>query len=232
MKINKLLLRSIIIIVGTVLVLITLIILLLSVLFPNELVRKEIEKQAGKYLNVDLKLGKLKFSIFSGIKINEIEIGQYGKGWTNDKILKIEEINFEYRFLPLLFQRTISIKECVLKKGVVNLERNKTGANWDYFLNKFVPKTAEKKVIKVEKSKEKKEEFTRNIIPVGIDLKRVGLDGLTVNYLDSNFLNVRSEAVLSDLKVLAKNINIKSDKPFDLDAGTKVALNSGNYLTL
>ncbi|MBN2544455.1 MAG: hypothetical protein JXB50_01580 [Spirochaetes bacterium] len=229
MKVNKLLLRSLIIIISTVLVLFIVIILLLSILFPNELVRKEIEKQAGKYLNVDIKLGKLKFSIFSGIKINDIEIGQYGKGWSNDNILNVEEINFEYRFLPLLFQRTISIKECVLKKGVVNLERNKTGTNWDYFLNLFTPQTSDKKV---EKSKEKKEEFTRNIIPVGVDLKRVGIDGLTVNYTDNAFLNVRSEAVLSDLKVLAKNINIKSDKPFDLEAGTKIALNSGSYLNL
>jgi len=143
MKINKLLLRSVIIIVSTIAVLLTVIILLLSVLFPNELVRKELEKQAGKYLGVELKLGKLKFSVFSGIRINDIEVGQYDKGWANDKILKIEEINLEYRFLPLLFKRTISVKECVLKNGVINLERTKAGSNWDYFLNKFAqPKSS------------------------------------------------------------------------------------------
>lgn len=218
------------IIAGVIVFLFIIVILLLSVLFPNELVRKEIEKQGTEYLGVKLQIERLKFSIFSGFLINNISLDQYGSNWQSDKILRIGEAKLSYRLLPLLFTRTISVKALTLKDGEVKLEKNRKDSNWDYFLRKFSSSGSPKKESEVKKNASKP--ISKNIIPVNLDIKKLGIENFSVSYFDNTILNKNLAVAVKELKILGKNLNIKENKPFDLDSGLIIDIKYADNISL
>ena len=219
---------------SSIILLFILIVLLLSILFPRELVRKEIEKYATEFLGTEVGLKKLDFNVFTGVELNGFTVKQYGASWQNEYILSLGKVELKYRLLPLLWKK-LYIKACVVGDGVINLERNKKGANWDYFLNKFnsIPKDEkkDKKATKdAPKEKEEKKVITKDALPIDIDLTKVGLENVSINYRDTTFFDIPIEAKVTDVILLAKNINVKNNKPFGLTGNVSINLDGGKNI--
>jgi uncharacterized protein involved in outer membrane biogenesis len=217
------------IVAGSIILLISIALILLSVLFPNELVRKEIEKQATEYLGVNVKLEKLKFSIFRGFVLNGLSISQKGYGWAYPEILKLDSIILEYRLFPLL-AREISVKGFVIEKGELHLERKKGIDNYDYFNKKFSIKDNKKIEVKKETKTDEKKQLSRSEFPINVDVKKCGFEGLLVTYNDDSFFDIPIFADLSQIKFIGRNISLKNNKPFDLESRINIKLNAGKYL--
>ena len=230
---NKVL-KIVLISLSSIVLLFVLIVLLLSILFPGELVRKEIEKYTAEFLGTEVGLKKLDFNVFTGIELNGFTVKQYGAGWQDEYILSLDRVELKYKLLPLL-RKKLYVKACVVGEGVINLERNKRETNWGYFLNKFnsIPKEEkkdEKKPKKAAKEKEEKKELTKDSLPIDIDLTKVGLENVSINYRDTTFFDIPLEAKITDVTLLAKNINVKNNKPFGLTGNVSINLDGGRNI--
>lgn len=217
-----------------VVVIITALMLLLSIFFPNELVRQKIEEEGSKYVGVEVKLEGLQFNIFKGLELTGFTVRQYGLGWKDKYIVSLKALRLKYRILPLL-QKTVSVRALVIEEGTLNLEKNWKGSNWDYFLTKFGG-TSSSNILQpmpiVFISKDKEKGFSSEQIPLEIDIKKIGVDGLNVNYKDSIYLDVPCSIQINDLKFMARNISVKKNKPVKITAGIKVGVIAGKYLDL
>ena len=227
--------KIIIIILSIIIALLAALILLLSIFFPSELVRKEIEKQGSAFIGTEVKLEKLSFNIFTGLELEGFSVAQYGKGWESGQIISLQSARLKYRLIPLIF-RTVSIKECVVEKGVVNLERNRKTANWDYFLKKFTVKPDDKGEVSV-KSKEadtaKKEEgFKNTSLPLEVDINRVGIDGLSLNYTDTTLFDIPAKLSVKNLRLLGNNIRVQKNTPCDVDGYIIFGFDGGKHINL
>ena len=220
-----------VIILSLLIIIITTVLIFLSVLFPNEYFRKKIEIEGTQLFGTNVSLKKLKFSIFTGIHLNGLNVIQIGKGWKYPKILEIDSIRLEYRLLPLL-KREISVKGFVIEKGLIHLERKNNKANWDYFLQKYQSIINSKKEEKKPINKTEKKEISRSEMPINININKIGLDGLTITYDDNSLLDIPVTAKISNMKLLGKNIDIKQNKPFDLDGKIDISLDAGTHLVL
>ena len=202
----------------------------LSVMFPNELVRKRIEKEGTKFLGTRVRLKKLKFSIFSGLELTGLTVAQKGSQWGNRNIVSLGSAKLKYRILPL-FIKVVSIKALVIEDGKLYLKRTKKGSNWDYFTARLAEDNKKKSPKKKKKTKNKKA-FSKNQFPLDVNIKKVGIDGLDINYTDSTFLDVPVKFNIKDFKLLARSIYMKENKPLKLNAGINLDLGAGKYLNL
>ncbi len=207
-------------------------IILLLVFFPSELARKEIEKQASKFLQTEVKLEKLKFSIFNGFELRELSVKQFDGRWKDQYILKLNKAYLKYNLLPILFKRELSIKGCVIESGVINLERTRRGANWDHFINIFNAKEKDSTISKKDSKKKDKDENIVKSFPIDIDLKKIGVQDISLNYTDTSFFDIPLLVNLKDVTLLAKNIRLKNNKPFDLTSKVSIGVNGGEYISL
>lgn len=229
-KVIKIFLISIL----SVLLLLIISIMLLFIFFPSELIRKEIEKQASGLLQTEVKLEKLKLSVFRGIELGNLSIKQFGKRWKDEYIIKLNKAYLKYNLLPLIFKRELSVKACVLESGVINLEKNRNGSNWDHFMNIFNAMEKEAgnsgkdiKINKVEKTK-----ITKDSIPIDLNLKKVGVEDISLNYTDKTFFDIPLIINLKDVTLLAKNIKLKDNKPFNLTSKVSLGIDGGEYISL
>ena len=209
-------------------------IILLLVFFPSELVRKEIEKQASKFLQTEVKLEKLKISVFSGVELNNLSIKQFNKRWQDEYIINIKKAYLKYNLLPLIFKRELSVKACVVESGVINLERNRYGTNWDHFMTVF--NTLKKEQNKNGKDNiekiEKKEKIKKDSIPIDLQLKKIGVENISLNYVDRTFFDIPLIINFKDVTLLAKNIKLKENKPFNLISKVSIGIDGGEYVNL
>jgi|GEM_PF-5930745 len=219
------------IILTGLIILITAAVLLLSIFFPNEYVRQEIEKRTTVFLGVQVKLEKLKFTIFRGFILKGFSINQYGKGWKYPNILTIDTIRLDYRLFPLL-KKEISVKAFTIEEGTIHLEKKEGRENWKYFMGIMeMIKAESNKKTKKEKKKDDKE-FSRSKFPIDINISQAGLKDFNVTYDDDSFLKIPLFAKLSDIKLLAKNIDFKKNEPFDLEGKIQLSLDADKYLGL
>ncbi|MCG8570747.1 MAG: AsmA family protein [Spirochaetes bacterium] len=229
----KLLLKIIAVLLSIIIILFVAVILLLSIFFPSELVREQIEIQGTRYLQTNLRLEKLDFSIFTGIELKGLTITSPGNSWQNENILYLETARLKYRLWPLL-KRRIEVKSCVLKNGKIHLEKIKGAENWRHFIDIFQTDKIEQGP-DTKQRKEKKDsqaKITRSVIPVELDLKEIGIDRISLNYLDNTFFDVPLQVSVTELTLLAKNIKAKQNTPFDLESGLAVSIKGGDHITL
>ncbi len=205
-------------------------IILLLIFFPSELVRKELEKQATSFFKTDVKLEKLKLSIFSGIELDGLTVKQFGNQWQTQYILSVDKAYLKYSLLPIIFKRELYVKACVVESGIINLERNKNGSNWDHFMNIFNKK--DNSTNKSKKVEEKKAEIDLKSIPIDIDMRKIGFENLTVNFIDRSFFNIPVKIALNKTDVLAKNLRLKNNKPFDMSGKISIDINGGEFINL
>jgi hypothetical protein len=215
----------------SIFILVSIVILLLSILFPAELVRKEIEKQGTVILGTEVKLEKLKFNVFTGIELNGLSIAQHGKSWEKPEIVTLQSARLKYRLFPLIF-KVLSVKECIVEKGVVNLEINKYGSNWDYFLKKLQVSAGSKKIESKKETKTKNESFKNTGLPVELNINRIGIDGLSINFLDSALYEMPARLNVKNLKLIAKNISVIKNTPCDIDGYIGFEFDGANHLNL
>jgi hypothetical protein len=230
----KKMIKIAVIVLSVIIVLIAAVILLLSIFFPSELVRKEIEKQGTAILGTEVRLKKLSFNIFTGLELSGFSISQIGKNWNNPLILDIQSARLKYRLFPLIY-RTLSIKECVIEKGTIDLERTKNGANWDYFLKKFSVNSNSKNEISVKskpKEESRKEAFKNSSLPIELDINRVGIDGLSLNYYDSTLFDIPARLDVSNLRLMANNVHVLRNTPAGLDGRIKFVFDAGDHINL
>lgn len=216
--------------ISSILLLLIIGIILLLIFFPSELVRKELEKQATSFLKTDVKLEKLRLSILSGIELKGLTVKQFGNQWQTQYILSIDKAYLKYSLLPIIFKKELYVKACVVESGVVNLERNKKGSNWDHFMNIFNKKGDGSN--KIKKEQEKKIKLDLKSLPIDIDLNKAGFENLTVNFIDRSFFNIPVKISLNESSVLAKNLRIKNNKPFDLASKITIDINGGEFINL
>jgi hypothetical protein len=88
-------------------------------------------------LNVDVKCAKLKFNVFTGLDLQGLTVAQNGTGWKYPEILNVNQITLDYRLIPLVFKREISVKACIIGNGQIHLEKKGKNSNWEYLMAKF-----------------------------------------------------------------------------------------------
>lgn len=206
--------------------------ILLLIFFPSEFVRKELEKQATAFLKTDVKLEKLKVSIFHGIELKGLSVKQFGNQWQTQYILSVDKAYLKYSLLPIIFKKELYVKACVVESGIINLERNKNDSNWDHFMNIFNKKDNGSNKNKNEKKEEKKVDLDLESLPIDIDMKKIGFENLTVNFIDRSFFNIPLKIGLNETDIMAKNLKMKNNKPFDMSGKISIDINGGEFINL
>jgi hypothetical protein len=221
------------IVAATIPVLIITLLLLLSVFFPNELVRRELETRGTEALGSKLTIGSLEFSVFKGLVLEEVRLAQRDSGWKNESLLSVGAVRLKYRLLPLV-GGTVSVDECVIENGSVNLERGRRKNNWSHLLTSLAKESEEESGTEETEQgkKEDNEGFSRSAFPVDLAIGKVGLDGITVNYRDTRVLAAPVEVSLSNLKLIGKGISLKRDKPVTVKLSADASLDAGDTLSM
>jgi uncharacterized protein YjbJ (UPF0337 family) len=129
-KLPRIILKSLIWTVSSILLLVILLITYLALFFPNEYVKNLIISQGKQKLGRVVNIESLNVSLFSGIKIKNFSVydaSVQGLNLKGGKIfIKAGEVNLSYRLLPILWKK-LEIKKAVIKKPEIHVVRFKNG---------------------------------------------------------------------------------------------------------
>lgn len=97
---------------------------------PRKSIKDFAEKELTARTNHRVKIKDVSLSIFKGIKLKELKIGN-PKGFSSSPLFFANSVNLKYAFWPLL-TRKIIVHEIAFEKPVLLLEKNKRGSyNYD-----------------------------------------------------------------------------------------------------
>lgn len=118
--------------------------LLLPFFFPLNKIKSFAEEKLSESINRPVKIEKVSFNLFSGIKLKNISIGN-AKGFSATPFVQAESIDLKYSLWPLL-ARQLVINQISLVKPEVFLEKNSKGEmNTPKIQSAPAKKTASKK---------------------------------------------------------------------------------------
>ncbi len=121
----KKLLKWAAIIVGALLLFLILGIVALPFVFPLEKIKEFAVAKTSETLRREVRVGKVSFDIFSGIKLKDLYVGNR-PGFAKKPFVSAESIELRYAFWPL-FSRKVIIKEIRLVKPEILIEKNVRG---------------------------------------------------------------------------------------------------------
>lgn len=234
-KAGKVMLKKILIIIGSLLGVILILIIAAGIIIMLKMDKAFIESQMSKALNRQVYIEKIDISIFSlvsGIEIKNVAISNFktpqqlkllaGKPVAaGDVFTGMEALRFKVRFLPLL-RKQVDLKELVLYSPVINLTRSKQGVlNCDDLI-KFQKQTPANKA-ELEKGKaaevnKQAKPISADDIPVAITVGEIGIKNGIINYYDGEY---DQRIQIYKLTTLAYDINID---PKDLEKKDEIKL--------
>ena len=108
-------LRGSVILVAILFLLLVGVALLLTYLFPAEVVKQELETQASELLQGNVQIDSLSFNLLTGLELRNVEFQK-----NNQPLLTLKRLNFDYNLLAL-FQQKVKINEISIEGAQVSL---------------------------------------------------------------------------------------------------------------
>ncbi|RMH08107.1 MAG: hypothetical protein D6704_03825 [Nitrospirae bacterium] len=102
--------------VGIFLGLLGALVLMLTIWFPAELVRPELESQLAHLVNGTVRIQALSFNLFSGLTLEKVEIHQAGQ-----PLVRLERLGLDYRLLDL-FRQQLTVHEVRLDRAQISID--------------------------------------------------------------------------------------------------------------
>ncbi|BCA80036.1 AsmA family protein [Desulfuromonas sp. AOP6] len=182
---------------------------LAKILITPERVKDTVLPLAEKSLNRKVELGEVQVSLFSGISLSQLRIGE-AQG--DEYFVTAEKLVLRYRFWPLLFMKVV-VDEVRLEEPRIRVERLQDGSF--NFSDLMAAKNSSTEEMPSSPGRESDGKDG------GIDLliSRVVLNGGEVLFLDRSFGGEAPYRYkVSGLNVSARDISLDKDFPFSLEA--------------
>ncbi len=142
-KVQKIILKSLMWTVISILILVILLVTWLAIFFPSQYVKGMIEKEGSKALGRVVKIEDLDVSLFSGIKIKNFTIFDVKNKTGAIKLkggqifIKAGAVDLSYRVLPILWKK-LEIKKAVIVKPQIHVVKYRGGSfNFSDIINKL-----------------------------------------------------------------------------------------------
>lgn len=130
-------------------------IVFLPFFLPLEKVKDFAASKISETINREVKIEKVSFNLFSGIKLEKLSVGNR-KGFAKKPFISADAIELRYAFWPI-FKRQIMVKEISLVKPEILVEKSASGA---FNFSDLMKKKERKGPAKAHKDKEGKEGFS------------------------------------------------------------------------
>lgn len=117
--------KWIVIVAGVLLVLLIIAAIAVPFVFPLEKIKEIATKRISETINRQVKIEKVSFNIFSGIKLEKLTISNR-KGFAKKPFVSADAIELRYAFWPI-FRRELIVKELRLVKPEIIVEKSSRG---------------------------------------------------------------------------------------------------------
>jgi len=97
----------------------------LPIFLPLEKIKNIAAEQISKTINREVKVEKVSFNIFEGIKLNKLTVSNR-PGYAKDNFISADSIVLRYAFWPI-FKRQVLVKEISLVKPEILVEKGSSG---------------------------------------------------------------------------------------------------------
>lgn len=214
---------------GSILILIALILLFLSVLFPNEKVKEVLADNLQNQLKREVTIQELDFNIFKGITLKGFEVKERKLFRESNPFFRIQSLKVDYSLLPLVFGRLVlneaTVKGAEVYVVVKNID-NRLRYNVDDLFQ--IPASSTEQTVEQQPLPEEKGEFAppqtkKPALPLAFALGRVGVEDIKVNIRDYTNPVLTAEYTVDRVTALITNLTSGSN-PFGIQGGLQVSL--------
>ncbi|MFH1823855.1 MAG: AsmA family protein [Candidatus Firestonebacteria bacterium] len=195
------------ILTGCFVVLVIVLTIVVTFLIPWDKVKEAMVVETSKVLKREVKVEKIKFSLFKGIEFKNFYIGNK-EGFSQGAFVSADSAVAQYKFWAL-FKKQIILTKIELVNPHILIEKDKSG---NFNFSDFIPtpsKTLPAKPEKVEKVEIK--------LPVELSISKLALNNGEVIYNDFSQTPVFN-LELKKINVLVSDISLETQKPFDFKA--------------
>lgn len=149
----------------------------LQYFFPGEAIKPFAERELSKTLKMPVKIGGIKFNLFQGIQVTEVNLGEA------EKFFDVDELTLNYD-LTQLFRAKLIIDKVVIDRPRLRLVSKNGIWNFQSLLDAGKRPQADEL--------EKKEEKTGFFLPFAVDLKQLTINNVSVsvNIDDETFASI------------------------------------------
>lgn len=212
-------------ILGSVFILIAIVLLLLSILFPNEKVKQILAENLQNELKREVSIQDLKFNIFTGISLKGLIIQERKFFQEKNPFFKIEALNVDYSLLPLIFGKLV-LNEATIKGAevyvVIKNINNKTRYNLDDLVTLSFDGEEEEEIIE-EGGDFVPPDVKKPALPIAFSLGRIGIEDIKLNIRDYTNPVLTAEYTVDRVTALITNLTSGSN-PFGITGGLQVSL--------
>lgn len=213
-------------ILGSVFILIAIVLLLLSVLFPNDKVKQILAENLQNELKREVTIQDLKFNVFTGIALKGLVIQERKIFQEKNPFFRIEALNVDYSLLPLIFGKLVlneaSIKGAEVYIVIKNI-KEKTRYNLDDLVALNFDGQAEEEEIVEEGGDFVPPDVKKPALPIAFSLGRVGIEDIKLNIRDYTNPVLTAEYTVDRVTALITNLTSGSN-PFGITGGLQVSL--------
>ena len=168
-----------------IVLLIILLVITLEYFFPTKLIYSalsSLEPTLGRKIEID----KIKFHLFTGIHIYNLEINN-PKPFSEVPLINVDEIILKYNLLDFVFKKKLNIKKIIIKRPQINLLQADNGI-WDFtdLIVRFSTEKEDTTSTPAQSPEEILEQLEALELPIKLDINQFLIEDLAL-HLDMLF---------------------------------------------
>lgn len=197
--------------------LITILIFMLQYAFPSGLVKSQIISYLKEYYDINASIGKLDFSVLSGIEIADLSVGIDNA----PPISNFGTLRLGYKVIPFLLDNEIIVNEVTLKDFSADIIKENGKFNFENLIEKFSSGETKKETPEEVPEEESEESSTKLIV----DINKVNIVNLSGKYIDKD---TNLNAYLSGFNLSVSNFKIDGD---NFSGDVKLSIKSDKHIS-
>ena len=196
------------ILISCLIVLVIVLSIVVTFLIPWDKVKDAIVAKSSEILKREVKIEKIKFSLFKGIEFKNFYIGNK-EGFSKAAFISADSVVAQYKFWAI-FKKQIILTKIELVNPHILVEKDKNG---DFNFSDLIPVTSKTLPSKPEKLEKKEIK-----LPVELSISKFAITNGEVVYNDFSKATIFNLG-LKKINVLVSDISLESVKPFEFKIG-------------